>query len=805
MPSAPQHSFSGGEWSPYVSERVDLSKYSVSCETLENAILSVYGTARSRPGTEFIAAAKYADRECRLIKFQFSETTTFILEVGDLYMRFYSNGVAVETGGVVYEIASPYTAAQLRDVQYSQINDEMRLVHPDHPPYILRRLSDISWTLAEIRYTEPALRDENLDETMTITPSDVWGTGITLTAAGHTFNEKVVGSYYRVGHTRTTGYVKTPISTIGSVESSVTSCGAGVAGTRTCRDDTGTERLPVQAFQTGKSSVLRVRGDWEVFTSGTWDATLVLERRKNEGEWKTIRSWDGEDDRNITATGTELEDDVEMRVRVTRFKKSPNVVVGSARILLEVVSAEVYGMVKITAVADGGVTATADVITPFDSTEPTFLWSEGAWNPVRGYPRTITLHEARMVYGGNLAQAQTLWLSDIDGYDRFSEADLEDSDSFRVTLGGTEFNMIQWLSTSPKNLLIGTVAGEWSLSSGDEQNLLTGSSARASEESSAGSEHIQAVSANDVVLFVNKGGRDLTEIVYSFEQDGFINANLTELGEHVTKGGIKEMAFQKSRDSILWCITGSGTLAGLTYVRKQEVVGWHRHITQGAFESVAVISSNLEEEEVWFSVQRTINGATTRYIERFYPDMWRIQEETVGAPVDLVYVDAATVATGTALTTVSIPHLENELVHVLEDGATTPPQTAGPTSITTVEPSSKVIVGLPFSCKIRPLPIELKLEDGTSQGREKRIHEVIVSVYQTSTFKMGPTEARLDTVFARSTEDPMDLAPALVTEKISKPHPSLWQTNAAPLIVQDQPLPLTVLGIVRNFTVKGDA
>ncbi len=769
MPSAPQHSFAGGEWSPYVSERVDLSKYSVSCETLENAILSVYGTVRSRPGTEFIAAAKYPDKECRLLKFQFSETTTFILEVGDLYMRFFSNGLAVESGGVPYEVVSPYTAAQLRDVQYAQVNDEMRLVHPDHPPYILRRLSDTSWTLAEITYTEPALRDENLDETKTITPSAISGSGITLTATGHTFDEAVVGSYYRIGHTRTTGSVKTPIRTGYS------------------------------------SSVLRVRGDWEVFTSGTWDASLVLERRKSGGEWRTIRSWDGEDDRNVTATGTELEDDVEMRVRVTRFARSVGVIQGSARILLEVVSAEMYGMAKVTAVASGGATATADVVTSFESTDATFLWSEGAWNPVRGYPRTITLHESRMVFGGNLSQAQTLWLSDIDGYDRFSEADLEDSDSFRVTLGGTEFNMIQWLSTSPKNLLIGTIAGEWSLSSGDEQNLLTGSSARASEESSTGSDHIQAVSANDVVLFVNKGGRDLTEIVYSFEQDGFINANLSELGEHVTKGGIKEIAFQKNRDSVLWCITGSGTLAGLTYVRKQEVVGWHRHITEGSFESVAVISSSLEEEEVWFSVNRTINGATTRYIERFYPDMWRIQEETVGAPVDLVYVDAATVATGTALTTVSIPHLENELVHVLEDGSTTPPQTAGPTSITTVEPSSKVIVGLPFTCKVRPLPIETKLEDGTSQGREKRIHEVIVSVFKTSTFKMGPTEDRLDTIFARSTEHPMDVAPALATAKISKPHPSLWQTNASPLIVQDKPLPLTILGIVRNFTIKGDA
>ena len=771
MASLAQYSFAGGEWSPFVSERVDLAKYSSACLTMENMILSFNGTARRRPGTEYIADAKHADRQCRLLKFQFSVTTTFVLEVGHLYMRFFSNGVQVTSGGSPYEIVSPYSEDELRDIHYSQVNDEMRFVHPDHPPYVLRRLADDNWTFAEIKYSQPALRDENLDESQTITPSATTGTGITLTATGFTFDEDSTGGYYRIGHVRDNS---DSVLTIGPAT-----------------NNTG-------------STPIKVKGDWEVFTAGTWAATLALQRRVSAtGVWETIRTWTGNRDRNISASGTELEDDIEFRWFMTDWT-SGQASGDGPRAVLEVVASESYGVVKLTAVASGGATATADVVVAMIDTTATFRWSEGAWSSARGFPRSITLHQSRMYYGGNAAQAQTLWASDIDGYDRFTEENLQDSDAFRLTLGSKEFNGIQWITSSPKNLLIGTTGGEWSLSSGDESNILTATSARVKPESELGSEHLQPITANTVVLFTQKGARDVSEIVYSFEQDGFINAKLTELSEHVTKGGIKEVAYQKQRDPILWCVTGDGILAGLTYSRKQEVVGWHRHTTQGSFESVAVIASNLEEDEVWFSVKRTINGATTRYIERFYPDMLRGQDDAVNGS-DLMYVDSGFYETGSGLTSVTVPHLYTENVAVLEDGSTTPRQDAEyDGTVTMVNPADKVMVGLPFTSTIEPTNLEVPLRDGTSQGREKRIHKVIVSTYKTSTFKIGNGN-KTDTVYSRTTEDAMDTAPPLLTTKVGKDVPSQWSQNLTVKIIQDKPLPLTLLGLIRNYRIEGNA
>lgn len=768
MPSSAQIAFNAGEWSPYLLDRIDLKDYARACLTLENFILTQYGAARRRPGFEYIAAQKHSTKECRLLKFQFSTTTTFILEVGEQYIRFFSNRAQVVSGATPVEVSTPYLEAELKDIQTAQVNDEMRFVHPDHPPYILKRITDTSWTFEEIEYTQPPLRDENLDETKTIATSATTGTGITLTASGFTFDSDVVGGYYRIGHDREDASVK--------------------IGINFANNDTA-------------SSALAIKGDWEIYTSGSWSGRVTVQRSLNGGAWINLRSWSATHDRNISDSGTETEDGVRLRIFISDMSSGSNQ--ANTFATLEAVNATDYGVVKVTAVAGGGATATANVVRDLLDTAATFQWSEGAWSDARGFPRSIASHQSRLYFGGNAAQAQTIWASDVDDFDRFTEEDIQDSDSFRLTIGSTQFDAIQWILPSSKNLLIGTVGTAWSLSSGDEANLITGLTARVYPELGIGSEHIQPIKVENVALFVALGQRRLIEFVYSFEQDGFIAADLTDLGEHVTKGGIKHLAYQSTRDSVVWAVTGDGVLIGLSYVRQQNVVGWHRHTTEGTFESVAVISTGDEEEEIWCSVKRTVNGSTVRYIESMYPDMWRAQEDAT-YPTDLVYVDSALISESAAQTSVAVAHLVGEDVDILEDGATVPTQTVpASTNVTMVNAADKVIVGLPFTSTLEPMPLEVASDSGTSQGMHKRIQSVIASVFNTSTFKMGPSGSRLDIIYARDTEDPLDTPPPLLTARPKRVVPSEWSRKTVIRLVQDQPLPLTVLSLVRNYELGG--
>jgi hypothetical protein len=572
-------SFNAGELSPLLDARIDIGKYSNGCQQLVNAIIETYGAARRRPGLQFIAAAKEADTKGRLIDFQFSTSTTFPLELGDEYMRFYSNGVQVESSGSPYEISTPWTDADVFEVQMAQINDVAYMTHPDYPVQKLSRLADDNWTLEAVDFDRPALLDENITDT-TITPSGTTGS-ITLTASASLFQAGHVGSRWQIAHLREAAYVERNITSNGS------------------------------------SSSLRVLGKWNVRTYGVWDATVSVERSIDGGSsWERIRQFTGSADRNVDVEGEQLTEAL-LRVTVADYAAASPAGATTPRVVIEAVDAFIYGIVEITGYTSATV-VDATVIHELETTDATKTWSEGAWSDVRGYPRTVTLFEQRLCFAGSTHQPQTVWGSATGDYENFQLGTL-DSDAFAYTIGATERNAIEWIVTQ-KALLIGTSGGEWSMG-GSEGSALTPTSVRVVRQSTYGSKNIPAQVVNEVALFTQRQGRRVRELTYSFEKDGYVAPDLTILAEHITGSGIVQTAYQQQPQSVLWAVTSDGELIGMTYEREQDVVGWHRHTTDGLFESVAVIYGD-EDDEIWVVVKREVDGSTVRYVERFNPTKW---------------------------------------------------------------------------------------------------------------------------------------------------------------------------------------
>ena len=90
--------FTGGELSPRLDGRNDLSKYPTGCKTLENFIVFPHGSAARRSGTQFVAEVKDSSKKTRLIPFEFSTTQTYMMEFGNQYIRFYKdNGQILES------------------------------------------------------------------------------------------------------------------------------------------------------------------------------------------------------------------------------------------------------------------------------------------------------------------------------------------------------------------------------------------------------------------------------------------------------------------------------------------------------------------------------------------------------------------------------------------------------------------------------------------------------------------------------------------------------------------------------------
>lgn len=151
-------SFEYGEISPRLLARIDLAAYNKATKTMENAYSLIYGGATKRRGTLYIGALFNEAQAGRLIPFMFSNSNTFMLLLNGGKLQILKNLAFVETSpGVRYQLNIPYTETELKDVQYAQSGNTMYLVHPNHPPKLLQRITDTNWTLTNIPFTYHAV------------------------------------------------------------------------------------------------------------------------------------------------------------------------------------------------------------------------------------------------------------------------------------------------------------------------------------------------------------------------------------------------------------------------------------------------------------------------------------------------------------------------------------------------------------------------------------------------------------------------------------------------------------------------
>ena len=284
----------------------------------------------------------------------------------------------------ILEVPLPYGEDDLREVQICPINDIIYLVHQNYAPYKVTRVADDDWNAAKVDWTFPPTLDENIEQ-ITINPSATTGTGITLVASEDLFKETHVGSYWTIGHRRT-----------------------------------GTNASFVQlalGATSASTSALRVLGPWEFTTYGSWQGQALVERRLMDTTvWEPIRTYENSiaGQRNVTTTGNE-ERESDMRIR---FISDAVAGTSSPVARLEVGESKFYGFVEITDVASP-TSATATVKKDLWSAAATIFWAEAAFSDEQGYPRTVALHESRLMFGGTRKQPLRLYGSFVDDFENF--------------------------------------------------------------------------------------------------------------------------------------------------------------------------------------------------------------------------------------------------------------------------------------------------------------------------------------------------------------------------------------------------
>lgn len=195
--------FNSGEFSPLMAGRVDLKYYPNACKKLQNFIPMVQGPARNRPGTRFALEVKDSAQRTWLRRFVFNQEQSYEIEFGHLYARFYTNHGVIETSpGVPYEIVTPFTAASLTRsdgtfrLQFAQSGDVLYITSDgQYPLQKMSRLTISTFSIAALVTVGGPFEDYDPLNTITAVASAVTG-AVTITLSSGLFTSGHVGSLF---------------------------------------------------------------------------------------------------------------------------------------------------------------------------------------------------------------------------------------------------------------------------------------------------------------------------------------------------------------------------------------------------------------------------------------------------------------------------------------------------------------------------------------------------------------------------------------------------------------------------------
>lgn len=442
------------------------------------------------------------------------------------------------------------------------------------------------------------------------------------------------------------------------------------------------------------------------------------------------------------------------------------------------------GLLEITVVTDAKVVSAVIRTAPTSATaSPANAWSleSSVWNDVDGYPGTGTLFEQRLAVAGSPNFPQTIWQSKTAESLNF-ELGTKDDDATSFTVSSDQINPIMHLA-QVKTLVALTYGGEFTITGGIEKPI-TPTNIQVKNQSVYGCNRVRPVRIGNELYFVQRAGRKLRAMAYKYDSDAYGSPDMSVLSEHITKSGVVSMAYQQEPESILFCARSDGVLATMTVDRDQDVVGWARQITDGAFESVAAIPTE-DGDQVWAIVRRTVNGQNVRYIERF---------------VDGCRVDDGIFATSVAgqATWGGLAHLEGKTVDIVADDVVMEQQVVSGGQITLPRDANNVQIGLPFVTRVKTLTPEIQGSTGSAQGNSMRVGEITLRFLDTTGCKVNGQII----AFRNLGVHVLDQPPPLFTGDHRLENLGWERGQASIEITQEQPLPFHLLCVIKKMTIN---
>ena len=522
-----------------------------------------------------------------------------------------------------YEIPTPYAEADLFDIHYVQSADVMTLVHPNYAPRELQRYGATNWQLNVISFGATVA-----------TP-----TGVAVTA------------------NRGTGVNIT----------NITISALGAQGVFTLSNDAKNKQLAEgdSIYITGVVGMTQVNDQYYIIDTFPSASTMKLVYYQT-GTFVDTHTFTAYTSGGLVQAMTPAADITNYYV-VTALnpdhqQESVQSAVVSATNNLNVQGA--YNTINWTAVSGvlrynvykrqnglygyiGQTSSTSfvdDNIAPDLSITPSIY--DTVFSSAGNYPGAVSYFEQRKAFAGTTNEPQTLWMTRSPTENDMSYSiPTQDDDRIKVEVAVREASTIRHIVPLTQMLML-TNSSELRVSP-INSDVITPSTISVRPQSYIGANNVQPEIVNNVVVYCAERGGHVRELGYSWQSQGFITGDLSLRSTHLFDNlELSDMCYAKSPQPILWFISSSGYMLGLTYVPEQQLGAWHWHETDGTFESCTAVAEG-DEDRVYVVVKRTINGSTKRYVER-------LASRQVDALDDCIFVDSALTYNGTNITSETV-------------------------------------------------------------------------------------------------------------------------------------------------------
>ncbi|HSN18363.1 MAG TPA: hypothetical protein VLV87_09135, partial [Gammaproteobacteria bacterium] len=683
-------SFSGGEITPELFGRLDLSKVQEALALCRNFITLPHGPVVNRPGTEFIKEVQASANATRLIPFSYNNTQAFAVELGAGYVRWhaqaatlaytapaaygagttYNQGDMCSSGGtnyyciatttgnappnatywyampadLTYEIPNPYAAADLMDIHYTQSADVLTLVHPNYPIMELRRYGATNWRLVPVSFGP-----------LIAAPA---GGGATGTAITHTYAVLAVGyTLLAGGSSPTIVEFITALSASSTCTNDITQTGAynvvtwgsvpmatvylvykqsggvfyflGSTSGLSFRDDPS-KTLSTQSPLTPQFNTNSLYG--LISPPGAVTATAYA---ASGGATSLTASATGTGSVSYSYVATALDESGnesgpsntatctnDLTVAGNHNTLTVPSVAGAIRYNIYRLSYGAWGFVgQLAPPASGAMSFVDNNITP-DISRTAPMIPANTLNTPGAYPAAVTYYQGRRFFGGTSNQPQNIWATRSG-----TETDLSytipsrDDNRLAFRIAGREASAIRHI-VPLQDLLFLSASCEWKCSS--STGVLTPATLNVQPQSYIGANNVQPVVVGNAVLYAAARGGHMRQMGYNWQINGYQSTDISIFAPHLFDyNTIVDMAYSRGPVPILWCVSSSGKLLGMTWLPEQQISAWHQHDTGNgdAFESICTISEN-NEDMLYCIVRRTINGVTKRYVERLHTRLY---------------------------------------------------------------------------------------------------------------------------------------------------------------------------------------